>query len=100
MRKKEAGQAVVEGARLRYEVVGEGEPLVFVHAGIADMRMWDPRVGAFAERHRVIRYDMRGFGGSPAARAPTPATRTCGGCWTSLVFGARPSWAVPLGARR
>lgn len=67
MRKKEAGEAVVEGARLRYEVVGEGEPLVFVHAGIADMRMWDPQVGAFAERHRVIRYDMQGFGGSPAA---------------------------------
>ena len=47
-----------------YEVSGEGEPLVLIHEGIADSRMWDPQVAAFAGRHRVVRYDLRGFGRS------------------------------------
>lgn len=60
----EGGFAEVDGASLYYEVAGLGEPLVLVHAGIADRRMWDGQLGAFAERHKVIRYDMRGFGRS------------------------------------
>ena len=67
---EQSSTAEVHGARLAYEVVGEGEPLVLVHAGIADMRMWDPQVGPFAESRRVVRYDMRGFGKSPAVAGP------------------------------
>jgi pimeloyl-ACP methyl ester carboxylesterase len=59
---RETGTAEVNGARMYYEVVGEGEPLVLVHAGIADSRMWEGQITAFADRYRVIRYDMRGFG--------------------------------------
>lgn len=47
---------------LRYEVEGSGEPLVLIHAGICDRRMWETQREAFAERYRVIRYDRRGFG--------------------------------------
>ncbi len=54
--------AEVNGASIHYETLGEGEPLVLVHAGIADSRMWEPQMGEFARRYRVIRYDMRGFG--------------------------------------
>jgi pimeloyl-ACP methyl ester carboxylesterase len=43
---------------------------VFVHAGIADRRMWDGQVGPFAERYRVIRYDQRGYGRTTAAAGP------------------------------
>lgn len=60
--------ADVNGARLYYEVAGEGQPLVFIHAGIADSRMWDAQFAAFAQRYRVIRYDMRGFGKSEMVR--------------------------------
>ena len=67
----ESGFAEADGASLYYEVVGNGEPLVLVHAGIADRRMWDRQIGAFAEDHRVIRYDMRGCGRSETSeRAP------------------------------
>jgi len=52
---------------LYYEVVGEGSPVVLVHAGIADSRMWDPQWVTFPRSHRVVRYDMRGFGRSPLA---------------------------------
>ena len=59
-----SGFVEADGASLYYEVLGNGEPLVLVHAGIADRRMWDGQLGAFAEEHRVIRYDMRGCGRS------------------------------------
>ncbi len=52
----------VPGASLYYECAGQGYPLVLIHAGIADSRMWDEQVAAFAPRYRVIRYDVRGFG--------------------------------------
>ncbi|MFI6939326.1 alpha/beta fold hydrolase [Streptomyces sp. NPDC050418] len=45
-------------------------PVVLVHAGIADHRMWDALVPALAERHTVIRYDLRGFGQSPPPSGP------------------------------
>lgn len=60
----ETGFADVNGARLRYEVAGDGHPLVFVHAGIADSRMWDEQFAVFAKQYRAVRYDMRGFGQS------------------------------------
>lgn len=64
------GEADVNGATLHYEVSGEGSPLVLVHAGIADLRMWDPQVDAFSPHYRTIRYDMRGFGRSQMVPGP------------------------------
>jgi len=52
----------VPGGQLYYEVAGTGHPLVFIHAGVADNRMWDEQFVPFAEHYRVIRYDTRGFG--------------------------------------
>ncbi len=67
---RKTGTAGVNGALLHYEVVGDGEPLILVHAGIADSRMWSAQVAPFALRYRVVRYDMRGFGGSAMAEGP------------------------------
>ena len=54
----------INGARIHCEREGDGPPVVFLHAGIADMRMWDPQVAAFATQFDVIRLDQRGFGES------------------------------------
>lgn len=62
-----SGFAEVNGTRLYYEVAGSGHPLVMIHAGIADRRLWDEQWQVFAERYTVIRYDMRGFGQSAVA---------------------------------
>jgi pimeloyl-ACP methyl ester carboxylesterase len=50
---------------LHYQDTGKGQVIVLVHAGIADSRMWDAQEAAFARDHRVIRYDVAGFGKSP-----------------------------------
>jgi 3-oxoadipate enol-lactonase len=52
---------------LYVEQAGEGSPVVLVHEGIADSRMWEPQWARYAERFRVVRFDMRGFGQSPPA---------------------------------
>ena len=67
---RETGTAEINGARIHYEVTGEGAPLVLVHAGIADSRMWESQLMAFADRYRVIRYDMRGFGRTQIVEGP------------------------------
>ncbi len=56
--------AVAEGTELAFDVAGEGPPLTFLHAGIADRTMWEPQVAAFADRHQCVAYDLRGFGES------------------------------------
>jgi len=58
------GFAPVNGTRLYYEVRGTGEPLVLIHGGMLDSRMWDDQIGVYTKTHRVLRYDVRGFGGS------------------------------------
>jgi pimeloyl-ACP methyl ester carboxylesterase len=46
---------------------GSGPVLVLLHSGIADSRLWDPIWRDLAAEFRVIRYDSRGYGRSPAA---------------------------------
>jgi pimeloyl-ACP methyl ester carboxylesterase len=41
---------------------GQGPAVVFLHAGVADKRMWRDQMAAFANRYRVVAYDRRGFG--------------------------------------
>ncbi len=61
------GTAEVNGARLHYEVLGEGHPLVLIHGGYVDLRMWDDQFTEFARQFRVIRYDTRWHGQSRGA---------------------------------
>jgi pimeloyl-ACP methyl ester carboxylesterase len=44
-----------------------GTPIVLVHAGIADRRMWEPQWAPLTASHDAVRMDLRGFGGSTTA---------------------------------
>ena len=51
---------------LHVEQTGWGPDVVLVHAGVADGRMWDRQWVDWADRYRVTRLDLRGFGRSEA----------------------------------
>ncbi|MEM7532387.1 MAG: alpha/beta hydrolase [Chloroflexota bacterium] len=66
MHTTETGFILLENdAKLYYETQGAGTPLLLLHAGIADTRMWAGQLDTFAEHYRVICYDFRGYGQSP-----------------------------------
>lgn len=53
----------VDGARLHVEETGQGTPVLLLHAGVADLRMWEAQMDALAAQgYRAIAYDRRGFG--------------------------------------
>jgi 3-oxoadipate enol-lactonase len=57
----------VEGGEVWAEdTEGDGPPVVLLHPGIGDSRMWESVLPALTASYRVIRYDARGFGRSPA----------------------------------
>ena len=62
--------AEINGTQILYEVAGSGHPLVLMHAGICDSRMWDDQWDIFSKQFRVIRYDVRGFGRSAIPSEP------------------------------
>lgn len=49
---------------------GDRPPILLLHPGVGDSRIWEPILPELRERHRVIRFDARGYGRSPAATAP------------------------------
>lgn len=43
-----------------FQTAGEGQAVLFIHAGVADSRMWRDQMGL--EGYRAIAFDQRGFG--------------------------------------
>ena len=58
----------VHGARLAVELEANqgagGAPMLFLHANVADRRMWNGQWEFLTTRHPVVSYDRRGFGES------------------------------------
>jgi pimeloyl-ACP methyl ester carboxylesterase len=63
-----SGLARVPDPVLYYESAGRGAPVVLIHGGQMDRRMWDPQFEPWAKQFRVVRYDVRGYG-----RSATPS---------------------------
>jgi len=66
-------ELALHGARIHYEREGAGIPIIFLHAGIADSRMWAAQADFFAKDFDVIRPDVRGFGRSEMPPGPWSA---------------------------
>jgi pimeloyl-ACP methyl ester carboxylesterase len=50
-----------DGARLYYEEVGKGTPIVFVHECADVLYSWAPHVRFFSRRYRCIAFNARGY---------------------------------------
>ena len=67
-----------DGAEIRYEAAGSGEPaLVFVHGWSCDRSYWRAQTDHFAASHRVVAVDLGGHGESGLSRKD----------WTMAAFG-------------
>jgi non-heme chloroperoxidase len=47
------------GTELAYIEAGQGEPVIFVHGGLQDYRMWAEHLPKFSGRYRAIAYSRR-----------------------------------------
>jgi len=60
-----------DGAVIRGEADGFGIPVVFLHSGVTDRRMWDEQMREVAaEGYHVISYDRRGYGETETEDVP------------------------------
>jgi 3-oxoadipate enol-lactonase len=53
-----------------HDVHGQGPPVVLLHAGVTDSRLWEPQLRSFSQSHSVLRVDLPGFGNSPIETNP------------------------------
>lgn len=49
---------------IHYEVLGRGEPVVFIHGWLGSWRYWWPSMQALSSRHRSFAFDLWGYGDS------------------------------------
>jgi 3-oxoadipate enol-lactonase len=89
-----ADHRLADGGRLRYEIGGHGEPVVFVHGFSLDRSMWEPQWAPVSARHRAIRYDLRGYGESTLPDGPYTHVGDLGALLGALE--ARPAHVVGL----
>jgi len=68
-------KATLGGAAIEYAVEGDGPAVVFLHAFPLGKFMWDEQVRALRESHRTLRFDARGFGGTPPGDVPLTMDR-------------------------
>lgn len=66
------GLLTLDDARLYYEVVGSGEPIIVVHGGPGlDHAYLQPGLNVLGRQHTLVYYDQRGLGRSSAALEPS-----------------------------
>jgi pimeloyl-ACP methyl ester carboxylesterase len=64
------GFVPVDSGRLYYRASGHGPPVILIHGGYLDHRMWDGQVAPLEETHHVVRYDVRFHGRSASDAVP------------------------------
>ena len=69
----DSGHVAIDGGTLYFEAAGSGAPVILIHGGNLDRRMWDDQFALLQKQFRVIRYDARGYGRSSPADEPFAA---------------------------
>jgi 3-oxoadipate enol-lactonase len=84
---------------LWHEVAGEGPPVLLIHEGICDSRMWESQWQTFPRAHRTVRCDLRGFGRTPLPADNYSNARDVVELLDRLELGAAALVGVSLGGR-
>jgi pimeloyl-ACP methyl ester carboxylesterase len=64
------GYVELGAVRTWYDQVGDGEPLMLLHPGMADARAYGPNIDALAARFKVYTPERRGHGRTPDVEGP------------------------------
>lgn len=63
------------GRRIAYREMGSGPAIIFLHGLGGNSASWQPQFAAFSNRHRVVAWDMPGFGNSDLLDTAAASTR-------------------------
>lgn len=74
----------VDNARLWVEDEGDGPPILFVHGGLGDSRLWEPVTAQLRDAFRCVRYDLRFWGRSSGPAEPFSFVRDAVGVLDAL----------------
>lgn len=61
---------IVRQQLTHYEVIGRGQPVLFLHSWLGSWRTWMPTMEMIADRYRAIALDFWGFGDSATHSQP------------------------------
>lgn len=54
----------IDSQLIHYEVLGRGQPLIFIHGWLGSWRYWWPSMQALSAHYRTFAFDLWGFGDS------------------------------------
>lgn len=52
----------MDDGQLYYTVSGEGDPVILIHGNFNDHQIWNEQVQTLSAKHKLVRYDLRGYG--------------------------------------
>ena len=85
--------------RLYCEISGSGQPVLLLHSGLGDSRMWREVAAKLERRYRVYSPDLRGYGRSPLGKGRVSHVRDVERLLKAVHLGRTFLVGVSLGAR-
>lgn len=71
-------------ADLDYDDTGSGPAVVLLHGHPFDRTLWEPQLGALADRFRLVAPDLRGYGESPVTPGTVAMSELADDVWALL----------------
>jgi len=63
-------QKLIRDININYEIIGDGQPLLFIHGLGSSLRDWEDQVPVFSKKFKVITLDLRGHGQTDKPKGP------------------------------
>ncbi len=61
---------LIRDININYEIIGEGQPLLFIHGLGSSLRDWEEQIPVFSKNFKVITLDLRGHGLTDKPKGP------------------------------